>query len=70
MDNLKIILRQTVDVIFGLTALTLLIIYMVDISKNGIGEEVNYTGFLLLVVGYTFNNIVNKVRLIKKKENG
>jgi hypothetical protein len=68
MDStLKIVLRQTIDIIFGSIALILLIIYMVDIKKNGMGEDVNYTGFLLLVVGYVVNNIVNKVRLIKEK---
>ena len=65
MDDIKLILRQTVDLIFGVLALILLIIYMVDIGRNGIGEDVNYTSFLILVVGYVFNNIYNKVRLIK-----
>jgi len=75
MDDIKLILRQTVDLIFGVLALILLIIYMVDIGRNGIGEDVNYTSFLILVVGYVFNNIYNKVRLIKSgilndKDNG
>ena len=65
MDDIKLILRQTVDLIFGVLALILLIIYLVDIGRNGIGEDVNYTSFLILVVGYVFNNIYNKVRLIK-----
>ena len=75
MDDIKLILRQTVDLIFGVLALILLIIYLVDIGRNGIGEDVNYTSFLILVVGYVFNNIYNKVRLIKSgilndKDNG
>ena len=75
MKDIKIILGQTVDLIFGVIALVLLIIYMVDIGRNGIGEDVNYTSFLILVVGYVFNNIYNKVRLIKSgvlndKDNG
>ena len=75
MGNIKLILRQTVDLIFGVLALILLIIYLVDIGRNGIGEDVNYTSFLILVVGYVFNNIYNKVRLIKSgilndKDNG
>ena len=65
MNDIKLILRQTVDLIFGVLALILLIIYLVDIGRNGIGEDVNYTSFLILVVGYVFNNIYNKVRLIK-----
>ena len=65
MDDIKLILRQTVDLIFGVLALILLIIYLVDIGRNGIGDDVNYTSFLILVVGYVFNNIYNKVRLIK-----
>ena len=65
MDDIKLILRQTVDLIFGVLALILLIIYFVDIGRNGIGDDVNYTSFLILVVGYVFNNIYNKVRLIK-----
>ena len=65
MNTLRIVLRQVIDLIFGVIALVLLIIYMVDIGRNGIGEDVNYTSFLILVVGYVFNNIYNKVRLIK-----
>ena len=61
----KIVFRQVVDLIFGAIALILFIIYMVDIGKNGIGDDVNYTGFLLLVVGYVANNIYNKVLMIR-----
>ena len=68
MKTLKMILRQTVDLIFGVLALILLIIYLVDIGRNGIGEDVNYTGFLILVVGYVSNNIINKVRLIRDNQ--
>ena len=65
---IKSILRQTIDLIFGIIALVLLIIYMVDIGKNGIGADVNFTGYLLLVVGYVANNVINKVRLIRDSE--
>ena len=34
MKTLKLILLQTVDLIFGLTALGLLIWYMIDETKN------------------------------------
>ena len=68
MKTLKMILRQTVDLIFGVLALILLIIYLMDIGKNGFGTGINYTGFLILVVGYVSNNIINKVRLIRDNQ--
>ena len=66
MDNLKIALRQVIDIILGVIALILVTIYLVDIGKNGVGDDVNFTGFLLIVVGYVINNIYNKVILINK----
>lgn len=58
MKTLKLILLQTVDLIFGLTALGLLIWHMIDETKN-------FTGFLWLAVGYVVFNVYNKVRMIK-----
>jgi len=66
MDNLKIALRQVIDIILGVIALILVTIYLIDIGKNGVGDDVNFTGFLLIVVGYVINNIYNKVILINK----
>ena len=67
MNIVKIILNQTVDLLFGLTTLLLFISYVFDISKNGEGSGINYTDFLLLVVGYVAFNIINKVRIILKE---
>jgi hypothetical protein len=61
MKSIKAILNQTVDLLFGLSALCLLIWYFLDQSKN-------FTGFLGLVVGYVSFNIINKVQLIIKSE--
>jgi hypothetical protein len=55
---IKSILNQRVDVVFGLIALVLFVWYLLDQTKN-------FTGFLLLVVGYVINNIVNKALIIK-----
>jgi hypothetical protein len=66
---IKNILRQTVDLIFGLIALGLLIAWVVNPTNN-------FTGFLTLVVGYVSFNVISKVRLImdpdllKKRKNG
>lgn len=61
MKIIKIILRQGVDVLFGLVVLGLLIWYLFD-------QEQNFTGFLLLVVGYVSFNIINKVIMVLKNE--
>jgi hypothetical protein len=60
MKILKIVLMQSVDLIFGLISLFLLIWHIV----NG----TDLTGFLLLVVAYVSFNIVNKVRTILRDE--
>jgi hypothetical protein len=60
MKILKIILKQGVDLIFGLIALVLLIWYFIDQSQN-------FTSFLLLVVGYVTFNIINKIQIVNKQ---
>lgn len=56
MKTLKAILNQMVDILFGLSALGLLIWWMIDHTKN-------FTHFLALVVAYVTFNIINKVRM-------
>ena len=58
METLKLILKHKIDLLFGLLALTLLIIYFVN-------PENNFSGFFLLFAGYVIYNIISKVRLIR-----
>jgi hypothetical protein len=53
----KIILRQTVDLLFLAVILGLLIAWIINPANN-------FTGALILVVGYVTFNIISKVRLI------
>jgi hypothetical protein len=53
----KIILRQTVDLLFLAVILGMLIAWIINPTNN-------FTGALVLVVGYVTFNIISKVRLI------
>ena len=61
MKILKAILRQMVDLLFGLITLGLFIAWMINTS-------INVTYFLALVVGYVTFNIINKVKMQLKKD--
>jgi predicted transcriptional regulator len=61
MKTLKAILLQTVDLIFEICMLGLLVWYMIDPSQN-------FTMVLWLVVGYVAYNIINKAKLSMKNE--
>jgi hypothetical protein len=61
MKILKAILRQMVDLLFGLITLGLFIAWMIDTS-------INVTYFLALVVGYVTFNIINKVKMQLKED--
>ena len=63
MKTLKIVLMQVIDLIFGLICLTLLILYLLDMTRN-------YTSMLTLMVGYIVYNIYNKVLIIKQYREG
>jgi len=54
---------QVIDLIFGLICLTLLILYLLDMTRN-------YTSMLTLMVGYIVYNIYNKVLIIKQYREG
>jgi hypothetical protein len=52
---IKLILAQFIDLIIGLIALIMFIVYIIDDSNN-------FSGYLILIVGYVSFNIINKVR--------
>jgi hypothetical protein len=61
MKILKAILRQMVDLLFGLITLGLFIAWMINTS-------INVTYFLALVVGYVTFNIINKIKMQLKED--
>lgn len=61
MKMLKAILRQGVDLILLFMTVLLLILYIIN-------EERNYTGFLIIMIGYISFNIFNKAILSKKED--
>ena len=63
MKTLKAILNQTVDLILGLIALGLVIWYMIEPSNN-------FSGALILYVGYVAFNIKEKVKMVLRQEQG
>jgi hypothetical protein len=65
MKILKIIFGNLiVDTLFFFITIGMLIAWIVNNSNN-------FTGFLLLVAGYVFFNIYNKVRtILKSQDNG
>ena len=63
MKTLKAILNQTVDLILGLIALGLVIWYMIEPTNN-------FSGALILYVGYVAFNIKEKVKMVLRQEQG
>ena len=61
MKTLKAILNQTVDLILGLIALGLVIWYMIEPSNN-------FSGALILYVGYVAFNIKEKVKMVLNRK--
>jgi uncharacterized membrane protein YqjE len=58
---LKLIFQQGVDLLFLAVMIGMLIAWIINPTNN-------FTGALILVVGYVIFNIYNKVRLIIKLE--
>ena len=63
MKTLKLILLQTVDLIFLAITIGLLVWYFINPDKN-------FTGFLLIISGYIVYNIYNKVLIDKQYRDG
>lgn len=61
MKIIRIILAQGVDLIFLAIVISLLVWYFIDRTRN-------FSGMLLLVVGYVINVIRNKVMLVLNME--
>jgi len=63
MKTLKIILLQTIDLIFLVITAGLLAWYFINPDKN-------FTGFLLIISGYIVYNIYNKAIIAKQYSEG